>query len=290
MPTIRWKMEPVRDGIRVVRLKAWSQFFDYIREKTLEYPYYIWRGQRDAKWPLRASLDREIGDLRHTTAGVEAAVRHLYAFRRAARGRRGPFPAKLDDENELWALGQHHGLATPLLDWTESAFVALYFAFAEEATSSTGERAVWALYEGERHGTEAPEVFSNRHEWPTPSRQEWPSATLPYWPNPKRPEGENRLREGISFIRPTQDENARLVSQSGLFTRAPWGETIDGFVRKKYKGTSDHIVLVKLHIPEAGRDDCLRTLNRMNINHLSLFPDLAGSAQHCNRSLRIYNY
>jgi FRG domain-containing protein len=96
-----------------------------------------------------------------TSAGVEVAIRHLDAFRRAARGRRGPFPAKLENENEVWALGQHHGLATPLLDWTESAFVALYFAFAEEATSSTGERAVWALYEGERH---AAGVFSNRHD------------------------------------------------------------------------------------------------------------------------------
>ena len=263
MPTSRWKMEPVRDGIRVVRLKGWSQFFDYIREKTLEYPNYIWRGQRDASWRLRTSFDRAIGDLRLTSTGIEMAIAHLNSFRRASRGRRGPFPAKLDDDNEVWALGQHHGLATPLLDWTESAFVALYFAFAEEAKSSTGERAVWALYEGERH---AAGVFSNRHEW------------------------ENSLKQGIDFIRPTQDENARLVSQSGLFTRAPWGETIDEFVRKKFKGTSKHIVLVKLHMPEAGRDDCLRTLNRMNINHLSLFPDLVGSAEHCNRSLRIHSY
>jgi hypothetical protein len=45
-----------------------------------------------------------------------------------------------------------------------------------------------------------------------------------------------------------------------------------------------------LPLPEAGRVDCLRRLNRMNINHLSLFPDLLGSAEHCNRSLRIPNY
>jgi hypothetical protein len=260
MAKSQWKMEPVRDGIRIVHLKKWSQFFDYILERALEYPYYVWRGQHDASWLLRSSFDRAIVALGRTVVAPEVAYGHLSAFRRAARGRRGPFPAKLEDDNEAWALGQHHGLATPLLDWTESPFVALYFAFAQEAPSETGERAVWALYEGDREGT------LRRSQRQTP------------------------LRKGVTFIRPTQDENARLVSQSGLFTRAPWGKTIDEFVRKAYKGTSDYIVLVKIYIPDEGRVDCLRTLNRMNINHLSLFPDLVGSAEHCNRSLRIPNY
>jgi hypothetical protein len=82
------------------------------------------------------------------------------------------------------------------------------------------------------------------------------------------------LPQGNACIGADIREFARLVSQSGLFTRAPWGETIDEFVRKKFKGTSKHIVLVKLHIPEAGREDCLRTLNRMNIKSPFTFPGL----------------
>lgn len=58
------------------------------------------------------------------------------------------YKSYIEDSNispwELMALMQHHGLPTRLLDWSESALVALYFALTSEPKHD-GERVVWIL-------------------------------------------------------------------------------------------------------------------------------------------------
>ena len=85
------------------------------------------------------------------------------------------------------------------------------------------------------------------------------------------------------------DENARLVSQGGLFTRAPDDTDIGAWVRAHYAGVKKG-VLLKITIPNKDRELCLRNLNRMNINHLSLFPDVYGASEYCNLDLLIRRY
>lgn len=258
MPVARpWKAAPVKNGLRVVRLNSWSDFFEYIRSTTLRFSTYVWRGQRNANWPLISTFDRELRRSPTTPDYAEqVATNHRLAFEEAIRGRRGPSPAQLSNEDEVWALGQHHGLKTPLLDWTQSPFVALYFAFEKPCSlSEVKERAVWALWCGDK--------FSGKTD---------PGI------------------RGVKYIRPRQDENARLVSQSGLFTRVPISSTLDEHVQREMKGDANNIGLVKICIPNRDRVDCLKALHRMNINHLSLFPDLLGSSVHCNWLLESDDY
>lgn len=226
----------------------------------LPFSHYVWRGQRDASWKLESSLDRLL-KIKKRSEREFLAEEHLNRFKLSVRGRRGPNPATLFSENDWWALGQHHSLATPLLDWTDSAFVALYFAFEKSKKSSSGNRAIWAL-----GGIES-KVEKIISEYTGESR---PPI--------------------IEHIRPAQDENSRLVSQGGLFTRAPLGMTVDQWVELNYAGSGTKTPLLKLLIPDEDRYDCLRTLNKMNINHVSLFPDLYGSGQHCNKALEINKY
>jgi hypothetical protein len=220
---------------------------------------YVWRGQQCSNWKLESSLARRIR--KKKTPAEKFSALQLERFKKAARGRRGTNPAKLDD-NEWWALGQHVGLATPLLDWTISPYVALYFAFADpDHKDQTSHRCIFGLHRStiKRRTTE----IMNR-------------------------EGKDTAK-GITFFEPESDENSRVLSQRGLFTISPVRATIDDWVVENFKNpTSD--ILIKILVPNGDREDCLKMLNRMNINHLTLFPDLIGAAQFTNIHLDVLNY
>ncbi len=157
------KKPVVIDGTTEIVLTSWSEFLELTKTSFAIAPAFVYRGQANYSLPLRSTLDRlqERFPKRKNLGGNnpeffdEAAPftekEHLNAFRRAIRGRRGSKPSPLSDEDEWWALGQHHGLATPLLDWTRSPFVALFFAFEEEKVEINGSlvepdfRGVFAL-------------------------------------------------------------------------------------------------------------------------------------------------
>ena len=135
-------------GSAQVQFNDLKQFIDYLYSDLLDFGTYIWRGQRCDSWKLEPTLDRLIRDARASHAKErDFSTKHLEAFKHATRGRRGVNPPALVSEDDWWALGQHHGLATPLLDWTTSPFVAAFFAFSDLGPDQTEHRAVFALHQ-----------------------------------------------------------------------------------------------------------------------------------------------
>lgn len=267
-----WRLvqEESSDGILTYELFSWSNFFDFLETEVFHASIkskrtFIWRGQRRSDWSIGSSLDRLLQKLNLLGAGPEALERlsteHLKTFAYAARGRRGMNPRKLrleEDANELWALGQHFGLATPLVDWTRSPFAAAYFAFEEVGSEQTKQRVVYGL---DRLAIELR------------------SGAVGESP-------EERRGSVIEFVEPMSDENQRLVSQSGLFTKAPILVPVEQWVARAFEG-SKAAVLLRIKIPDADRLSCLGALERMNINHLSLFPDLVGASRSTNLKLEL---
>jgi hypothetical protein len=263
--TPRWTTSKIDSGFAQLKLSSWKYFSDYINQEMLDYTNYVYRGHGDSKWKLEPTLDRIIKS--PTSSKRED---HLQRFKYETRGRRGSNPPLLNDENDWWALGQHFGLNSPLLDWTESPFVALYFAASSALTEKSNSMAVFTLYQA---GVELTSSKIKDDDTVTNINDRKPT---------------------VKIIRPLSDENSRLVNQRGLFSRGPNNMDLEQWIKKftpltgtKFENT---YFLQKIIIPSIGVRDCLRYLNRMNINHSTLFPDLTGASEYCNKNLSIKNY
>lgn len=256
----RWEFTSPKDGVLIIQLSSWKYFHDFITQEMLKFNNYVWRGDRCDNRELLPSFDRQYSRL--TQSQIEQKlVEHLSRFKLATRGRRGPNPSKIESANDWWALGQHYGLKTPLLDWTRSPFVALFFAFENTGEGQTSNRAVYAVH------PDACQSFSRRKK----VSQGAPKPDI------------------VEFFTPPQDENSRLVNQSGLFSRCTAGKPLDKWIREHHP-KSNIAMLIKLLIPNKGRLECLRTLNKMNINHLTLYPDLYGASSFANMTEAINKY
>lgn len=246
----RWSSTGVKDGIESITIqRRYSNFIDYVYKNFNDSEDFIFRGHRRDTYKLESTIDRRILDKTRTH---EIRQKQLKCFKIAAIGKRGPYPIEYSDDKDWWALGQHNGLDTPLLDWTYSPFVASYFAFYKK-DEALKRRVVFALNKTEIQ---------------------------------KRLQGQNDL--DVDFFQPTTDGNARILSQNGLFTFSKSGTELEDWVRAVFKSESEKRILIKFFIPNSERVACLKILETMNINHLTLFPDIYGASKYSNTKLLSY--
>lgn len=283
---------PAIDGFSKWKLESWNEYINLFITGPLENTKeFIFRGQQKECWELTSSLNRlvgkanknrlnacGIGSLRYVNSnnedipcleennspsdlsGInhnvinELIEGHYENFKRSIRGRVSTFELQslLNDEDELLALGQHYGLATPFLDWTTSPFIAAFFAF-EDACNDCNNKVIYALDKNAMARIGSDED------------------------------------DRVKIIRPQLGENKRLISQNGLFVSIPRGTNLEEWVKRRFAGSVEHI-LIKISIPSGNRHEILRYLNKYNINHLSLYPDVIGSSKYCNLHFEIDNY
>lgn len=241
-----------KDGIFKLQLNSWSEFHAVVK-KFNNYPDYFWRGQESDRFSpsLWSTFDRNIKN--------NEIRKKEYAKVFGVLKQRLSDVRNIDSftDNELWAIGQHYGLDTPLLNWTESPYIAAYFAFYKNGDKQNN-RVVYAL-------SRALKLLLKR---------------------------EDRFVEfDLSNNNFDHTQNQRLINQKGKFTKALEGEDIKSVVDKFWKATRDknkyleEIILAEILIPNKFQDECLSSLQAMNITHGTLFPDYAGAVAICKIDL-----
>jgi hypothetical protein len=199
---------------------------------------YLFRGMGNADWRLASSFDRRFSYLDRDQR-LRLWEKLIDQWRRSCEDTGVPDSVVRDDK-KLWALGQHYGLPTRLLDWTRSPYVAAFFAFQD-----------WVQ--------RLPEEFSHVALWAL-------HLDNPVW-----------SREmGVEIVTSPALENIRLRNQSGRFTlsRTPFA-TLEEYVQQSATAPA----LTKVVLPATEAVQALPDLDSMGINSYHLFQDLTGLAE-----------
>ncbi|HST34707.1 MAG TPA: FRG domain-containing protein [Solirubrobacteraceae bacterium] len=230
--------------IETHRLTGWTEF------KTVVYPTlfgedrfyenrFAFRGMADESWQLISSFDRrassmELGE-RHA-----ASERLLGLFVEECDDDDSITPCPPDVDNQI-AVAQHHGLPTRALDWSDSPYVAAFFAYFGAPTVREHEAptaAIWAL--NLEHAA-------------------WNGSM------------------GARLLRPSRRDDERMLRQRGLFSylEAPF-DSLEEYVEMC---PGDEAALWKFVVPRSESEQAIADLAAMGITATRLFVDRNGAAQ-----------
>jgi hypothetical protein len=224
---------------------------DYINITNNFEPNFIYRGHANNEkeiWKLLPSIAR----LYNSTNINDLGSKHGYwrdfeeKILKEFERKSITYIQKLPKNEIDWmVLGQHYGLPTRLLDWTQNPLVALFFAIIDD---SNVESHVWAASIVETWSINAP------------------VDTL----------------DNVIKLLPSQIDS-RIISQNGCFTIHPLPAGITPITPLEElfdneEGDSGILELTKIVIPDDSKlkDEMLIQLGRQGIDYSFIFPDLTG--------------
>lgn len=265
--------------------------------EILSKPGLVFRGHASKRWELKATLYREVnpkdphGEL------------HFERFKKYLIG-------KLDEsetlsEFEIWAVGQHYGLKTPLLDWSVSCGVAMFFALNNDSDEfspvlhildarTVNESYCENFYESMEHfhPNLKDEIITSRETSPAEFGKilidgfDDGSKRTFDWKNGAYNKTFHAISpDRVRMVSPKKYFSGRVIGQRGVFSYSK--NTNELGVILQDCGLGD--CLYSIEIAPSMKWLALDFLDSMNINHLTLFPDIAGAALYSNYKRKKYS-
>ena len=260
---------------------------------------WVFRGHTSATWRLATSLERAANrfrcgpDLRWIR---EKVLVHDFRCRAHHYVQSPPSPI---EHLEWLALVQHHGGPTRLLDFTESFYVAAFFAIE----TADEDACVWAVNGITLHIKLEEQFGDTWQKFPTVIEQQ--EATVRF--TEQFLQDRNRKKDFVVSVRPIR-QNQRLAIQKGLFLFPcdveksfesnlcatfgfPFTELTSSKATKMAARAIDDKVsrnahVIKIILPRIWHAEAYLDLYSMNLDAASLFPGLDGFARSLQYHLR----
>lgn len=233
----------------------------------------MFRGHANPTWKLASPWDRRLARLAPRSAlknrsDSDRVLTSLLAkFQDLAIGLPGLRSRELVGDDEWWTVGRHYGLATPLLDWTRSPYVAAFFAFMGHMEALSAGATVSGEVDAERivrQGVEEKVAI-----WSFKVSRAWPQDAPP---------------PDLKVVESRTDIGHRQRAQRGVFTKL----THESFfcVEDYLESLAPKEPPLRLYlVPAWQAPKAIKELRMMNITFATLFPDLHGAALQANFEL-----
>lgn len=278
-------------NIQLFRASTWEDVV-FLGKKM---PQFVFRGQSDQSWQLSTKIERICLSNKYPTVVLKSS--ETYILREFQR--RGHHfianPPDVDNRLEWLSLLQHYGGPTRLLDFTESIYIAAFFAMESAVKNS----AIWALNEEYlwQHTDNVVKENETHYDLEKRGRDVVEKNIL----------GEHSKK--VVMMAKPERLNERISVQQGVFVIP--GDLNYSFIQNlvetydvSYKELKKINLLQPTKIKELDSIDCLESqivkivlpleihnsalydLDKMNINASTLFPGLEGFARSLGKHLR----
>lgn len=124
-------------------ITSWTALAQVVEALARQKTNWIFRGEPSSTYELRPAAGREEGQ-RGAARTIKYSIEHERAALRRFRYDAQPYVAFGTRSDLEWlAIAQHYGMATRLLDWTESLLIATFFAV--EQAGGEGQALIYGV-------------------------------------------------------------------------------------------------------------------------------------------------